>query len=67
MNAKKLYFSPHTDRLHAWVPTASPLIERCGRGSCKVMRNSRNGEWIEVKPARRRRTNVEAQQPGLWA
>ncbi len=68
MNGTKLHFPPHTDGVHVWVATASPLIERCSRGSCKVIRHSRNGTWVEVtKPVRQKATKAtEAQQPGFW-
>ena len=67
MSEKKLHFPPHTDGLHIWVPTTSPLIERCGRGCCQAMRRWRKGAWVEAQLARSTPPTTKAHQPGLWA
>lgn len=67
MSTPKLHFPPHNDEIHAWLPTASPLIERCSRPSCRAIRQWRNSAWIEVEPVRQKRTTIVTQQPSLWA
>ena len=63
----KLHFTPHTDSVHIWLSTASPLVERCGRGGCKATRQYINGAWSQPHTHQPKlvATSVE-QQPDLW-
>lgn len=56
----------HKDNVPLWVPTASPLIERCGRAGCKAMRHCVNGVWSET-PAPKAKPAPSLAQPGLWS
>jgi hypothetical protein len=58
--------TPHVCDGHVWLPTASPLIERCGRAGCKAMRQFRAGAWT-IPEALTARATPTAKQPDLWA
>lgn len=37
----------HPKDVHMWTSTASPLVQRCARASCRAMRQYVRGVWIE--------------------
>lgn len=57
----------HLCDCHVWIPTASPLFERCSRAGCKAMRQLVGGVWTEPRPTNEQKAALPAQQPDLWA
>ena len=54
-------------RGHIWVPTASPLIDRCCRSGCHAMRQYKNSQWVEAQSDQPKTPlALAAQQTELW-
>jgi hypothetical protein len=58
---------PHRGDGHLWCPTASPVVQICGRAGCRAMRQCINGVWTEPTTSQSRPTTLRAAPADLWA